>query len=80
MKTRGTELQQAVSELGLEIAGMYALGLNRQMLEAIETNEPIGPAEAAGSAQHYISQRKVSNYPRTNENQRKIMAKLVLGL
>tara|TARA_B100000676_G_C18078405_1_gene849366 strand:+ start:494 stop:1708 length:1215 start_codon:yes stop_codon:yes gene_type:complete len=80
LKTRGTELQQAVSELGLEIAGMYALGLNRQMLEAIETNEPIGPAEAAGSAQHYFSQRKVSIYAGSNEIQRNIMAKLVLGL
>ncbi len=80
LKTRGTELQQAVSELGLEIAGTYALGLNRDMLEAIETNEPIGPAEAAGAAQHYFNQRKVSIYAGSNEIQRNIMAKLVLGL
>ncbi|MBT6276446.1 MAG: pimeloyl-CoA dehydrogenase large subunit, partial [Chromatiales bacterium] len=80
LKTRGTELQQAVSELGLEISGTYALGLNRHMLDAIETNEPIGPPEAAGSAQHYFSQRKVSIYAGSNEIQRNIMAKLVLGL
>ena len=80
LKTRGTELQQSVSELGLEISGTYALGHYQPLLEASETNEPIGPADAAGAAQHYFNQRKVSIYAGSNEIQRNIMAKLVLGL
>jgi acyl-CoA dehydrogenase len=40
----------------------------------------VGPASANGVAQEYFNTRKVSIYAGSNEIQRNIMAKLVLGL
>jgi len=78
LKTRGTELQQMVSELGAEAAGYYMLGFNPQVEGA---NEPaIGPDYADGVAQRYLNMRKVTIYAGSNEIQRNIMSKLILGL
>ena len=42
--------------------------------------QPVGPDYANGVAQEYFNTRKVSIYAGSNEIQRNIMAKLVLGL
>ena len=78
LKTRGTELQQMVSELGAEAAGYYMLGFN-PLIEG--ANEPsIGPDYVDGVAQRYLNMRKVTIYAGSNEIQRNIMSKLILGL
>ena len=79
-KTRGTELQQSVSTLAMEIAGMYALPLDQSAAVTAPNDTPIGPSDATGVTQHYFNQRKVTIYAGSNEIQRNIMAKLVLGL
>ncbi len=80
LKTRGTELQQAVTELALEAVGMYALPLDTSTPEPGDNFTPVGPSYANGVAQDYFNTRKVSIYAGSNEIQRNIMAKMVLGL
>jgi alkylation response protein AidB-like acyl-CoA dehydrogenase len=80
LKTRGTELQQAVTELALEAVGGYALPLDHSTPEPGDNFQPVGPGYANGVAQDYFNTRKVSIYAGSNEIQRDIMAKMVLGL
>lgn len=79
LKCRGTELQQAVSELAVEALGNYVQPFVEDGM--IDTNEPsIGPDYAMTVAPYYFSLRKASIYAGSNEIQRNIMAKAVLGL
>ena len=80
LKTRGTELQQAVTELALEVSGHYAFPLDTSTPAPGDNFQQIGPQHANGTAQEYFNTRKVSIYAGSNEIQRGIMAKLVLGL
>ena len=80
LKTRGTELQQQVSELWVEFSGYYALPLDRSIPFEGDNVQSVGPEWSAGIAQSYFNLRKVSIYAGSNEIQRNIMAKLVLGL
>lgn len=80
LKTRGTELQQAVTELAMEIAGAYALPFDASTSADGDNFQPVGPVSANGVAQDYFNTRKVSIYAGSNEIQRNIMSKLVLGL
>ena len=43
LKTRGTELQQAVTELALEISGNYAAPLDQSTPLLATTFSPLGP-------------------------------------
>ncbi|MGF1457056.1 MAG: acyl-CoA dehydrogenase family protein [Alphaproteobacteria bacterium] len=79
LKTRGSELQQAISELAVEAVGQYAVPFVADTWE--RSNEPRpGPDYAAPAAPSYFNYRKTSIYAGSNEIQRNIMAKLVLGL
>ncbi len=79
LKTRGSELQQAISALAVEAVGHYAAPFVADTWE--RSNEPRpGPDYAAPVAPSYFNYRKTSIYAGSNEIQRNIMAKLVLGL
>jgi len=81
LKIKGSELQQAISELLLEVAGPYALPDQRQHEDTERWNEPpVGPDWAESLAQNYFNMRKVSIYGGTNEIQKNIIAKAILGL
>ncbi len=80
LKTRGTELQQAITELALEASGYYAGPFDASTPAERDNFQPVGPAHANGVAQDYFNTRKVSIYAGSNEIQRNIMSKLVLGL
>ena len=79
LKCRGTEIQQEISQLMVEVLGDYAAPTIENGM--IETNEPeVGPEGAFTAAPYYFSLRKASIYAGSNEVQRNIMAKAVLGL
>jgi pimeloyl-CoA dehydrogenase large subunit len=80
LKIKGSELQQAITELLLEVVGPYGLPAPRQM-EGDRWNEPpVGPDWAETLAPSYFNMRKVSIYGGTNEIQKNIIAKAILGL
>ncbi len=79
LKIKGSEIQQATTELLMEIAGPLALPYTTNN-EDYGHNEPPGGADWAGpTAPAYFNNRKVSIYGGTNEIQRNIIAKAVLG-
>jgi alkylation response protein AidB-like acyl-CoA dehydrogenase len=80
LKTRGTELSQAITELFVEAAGYFGSPFDASTGEVDDPFEPVGPPAFNGVAQDYFNTRKVSIYAGSNEIQRNIMAKLVLGL
>ena len=80
LKTRGTEIGQAITELAVELVGYYGIPFHNPGPE-IGINEPaIGSKFANTAAPRYFNYRKASIYAGSNEIQRNIMAKLVLGL
>ncbi|MEO8669580.1 MAG: acyl-CoA dehydrogenase family protein [Bauldia sp.] len=77
LKIRGTEIQQRITELTLEGVGYYAMPWS----DPLSHNEfAPGPEYAEGVAQNYANMRKTSIYGGSNEIQRNIIAKMVLGL
>ncbi len=77
LKIKGTEIQQRLTELTLEAAGHYGAPYLR---DAPHNLGPVGPDYAEGSAGFYFNTRKTSIYGGSNEIQRNIIAKMVLGL
>jgi alkylation response protein AidB-like acyl-CoA dehydrogenase len=73
LKLKGTELQQAVSELVVDLAGPASLASG-----AGDDSEL--PVWARRSAPVYLNLRKASIYGGSNEIQRQIIAKTILGL
>lgn len=81
LKLKGTELQQAVDELYLEAAGYYALPyLPAQYVLDFPIEERIGEGTETNTSLRYFNFRKASIYAGSNEIQKNIIAKHVLGL
>ena len=80
LKLRGTEIQQRISELLMQAVGHYSIPYLREALEYGWNEDPIGPAAAPSLMPGYLNKRKTSIYGGSNEIQRNILAKMVLGL
>ncbi|MDB5510620.1 MAG: pimC [Enterovirga sp.] len=82
LKIKGSEIQQMTTELLLDVVGPYALPYAPEPdADAHLSNEPpIGPDWASSVAPTYFNWRKVSIYGGSNEIQRQIIAKAILGL
>ena len=79
LKIKGSEIQQATTELLMDIIGPYAAPT--AMDDGDGTNEPpVAPDYAGSIAPAYFNWRKISIYGGSNEIQRNIIAKAVLGL
>lgn len=78
LKVRGTELQQALSELMIEAMGIFALPYAPELLKAGQNEPAIGPEEAAPAVQNYLYGRAATIYGGSNEIQRNILAKMLL--
>ena len=80
LKTCGTEIRQRLDEIAVETIAYYA-GVEQRMAREPGSNvEPIGPADGLIFMPSYLNYRAASIYGGSNEVQRGIMAKLVLGL
>ncbi|MGE0232638.1 MAG: acyl-CoA dehydrogenase family protein [Flavobacteriaceae bacterium] len=75
LKVKGTELQQRMTELALELAGPAGLAL-----PADGTNDEPEDGWIEAAAPFYFTMRKVSIFGGSNEIQKNIIAKSVLGL
>jgi alkylation response protein AidB-like acyl-CoA dehydrogenase len=81
LKIKGTEIQQRITELTIEAVGSYASPYLTPAYDREGTNYfVIGPDYSQGAAQNYFNTRKTSIYGGSNEIQRNIIAKMVLGL
>jgi pimeloyl-CoA dehydrogenase large subunit len=81
LKIKGTEIQQACSELLMKAAGPYAWVDGDPEAEGDGPSDlDVAPAWALGLAGTYFNWRKQSIYGGSNEIQRNIMAKAFLGL
>jgi alkylation response protein AidB-like acyl-CoA dehydrogenase len=78
LKIRGTEIHQQITELTHRTIGQYGLVL-REHPAGDNTFLP-GPDYAHTATEKYLNARKLSIYGGSNEIQRNIIAKAVLGL
>jgi len=79
-KILGTELLQRATELRIETLGSQALLWQPQALVPGDEQPVIGPEYALTGMPHYLNSRACSIYGGSNEVQRGIIAKAVLGL
>jgi len=81
LKVRGTEVQQAIDALTMEAAGYYALPYVPAQYELeFPEAERIGDGAETTTSLRYFNNRKASIYGGSNEIQKNIIAKHVLGL
>ncbi len=78
LKLRGSELQQATTELLLELAGPAAVSGDRIGDGYNDLDAPFAWADTAAPV--YFNTRKVSIYGGSNEIQHNVIAKAILGL
>ena len=78
LKIRGSEIQQTITELACEALGYYATPFEH----APEGSNamPVGPDYAEGRMESFLYNRATTIYGGSNEIQRNIIAKMVLGL
>jgi alkylation response protein AidB-like acyl-CoA dehydrogenase len=80
LKIRGSEIQQRITELTMEAVGEYAAPYQPGMLFQDSNETPVGPDHAPPAAPRYFNFRKTSIYGGSNEIQKNIVSKMVLGL
>lgn len=81
LKIRGTEVQQAIDALYMEAAGYYALPfIPSQYSVDFPIEDRIGDGSETLTSLNYFNHRKASIYGGSNEIQKNIVSKHVLGL
>ena len=80
LKIRGTEIRQELTSLTRRAMGPYALPFIEEAMYEGYADEPVGPAEAAQAAAIYFNNRKLSIFGGSNEIQKNIISKMILGL
>jgi len=80
LKIVGTELAQRMDEMFVELAGYHCLPFVPDQFEDGFQGEAIGPGTTAATALNYFNMRKLSIFGGSNEIQRNIISKAVLGL
>ncbi|WP_322053454.1 acyl-CoA dehydrogenase family protein [Paraburkholderia bannensis] len=80
LKIRGTEIRQEISSLLRRAMGPYAAPFIEEALQEDFEGEPVGPEEAASAAALYFNNRKLSIFGGSNEIQKNIISKMILGL
>ncbi|MDQ8035528.1 MAG: acyl-CoA dehydrogenase family protein [Bordetella sp.] len=80
LKVRGTEIRQEITALNRLAMGPYARPYIAAALESGYAGERIGPEGADSAAAQYFNNRKLSIFGGSNEIQKNIITKMMLGL
>ena len=80
LKVQGTELMQRLDEIAIEALGAYAWVDQPQGRAPGANVDFVGPEAGLVTTARYLNNRAASIYGGSNEVQRNIMARLVLGL
>lgn len=80
LKIKGTVIRQEINDLARRAAGPYAMPFVSEALDDGFNGEPVGPDYATAVAPQYFNNRKLSIFGGSNEIQRTIIAKSILGL
>ena len=80
LKIVGTELAQEMDELFVDLAGYNCLPFVPEQFEDGFQGKAIGPGNTAAAALTYFNNRKLTIFGGSNEIQRNIISKAVLGL
>ncbi|MEM7083201.1 MAG: acyl-CoA dehydrogenase family protein [Pseudomonadota bacterium] len=80
LKIKGTEMQQAIDNLCFELAGYGAFPNLREQYESGYAGDRIEDDQSSLTALRYFNYRKASIYGGSNEIQKNIIAKAVLGI
>ncbi|MEE2668234.1 MAG: acyl-CoA dehydrogenase family protein [Pseudomonadota bacterium] len=80
LKSRGSELKQTLDELAVSAMGYYTLPLQNEARKLGSNFEVIGPDYGVTIYPQYLNNRATTIYGGSNEVQKNIMAKFVLGL
>ena len=80
LKTQGTETLQVIDKLALDLAGIHVV-IDQPAARIPGSNiPPVGPEHALEAAPRYLNDRAASIYGGSNEVQRSVLARLMLGL
>ncbi|MEC5214776.1 alkylation response protein AidB-like acyl-CoA dehydrogenase [Polaromonas sp. CG_9.5] len=80
LKIRGTEIRQELTALTRRAMGPYALPFIEEALQEGYDQPSVGPQEAASASAQYFNNRKLSIFGGSNEIQKNIISKMILGL
>ncbi len=80
LKLQGTEAEQLIQELAVEVAGPYAAADQFAARQLGSNVAPLGDGPTMMAVPRYLNGRAASIYGGSNEVQRGIVAKAVLGL
>lgn len=80
LKIKGTIIRQEINDLTRRALGPQAMPFVSEALDQGYNEEPIGPDYAAPIAREYFNNRKLSIFGGSNEIQKNIISKAILGL
>jgi alkylation response protein AidB-like acyl-CoA dehydrogenase len=80
LKIRGTEIRQEISSLARRAMGVHARPFMAEALDGDYDGPQVGPDFAAAAAAQYFNNRKLSIFGGSNEIQKNIISKMILGL
>ncbi len=80
LKIKGTEIQQKLTELMIEIAGPLSIPFDIDYLNSKTDNSIFNLNDFSPLMPYYFNYRKTSIYGGTNEIQKNIIGKMILGL
>jgi len=80
LKIKGTEIRQELDHLLRQAIGPYAVPDTSSSSEDGSASDPVGPAYASSVTNKYFNNRKLSIFGGSNEIQKNIISKMILGL